>query len=138
MQLVSATEVMSCLIFCLLPWKGTQLEKFLPGLSTLLHFPADVDCSPLPALKYSPRTPTSPALLIFVLPCSVTRVPSRLPDGDQAETATHAPRAGQRRNKTGRSVRRYPNSCRTPPMLCLGTDYKTDAFSLILRKNKPV
>lgn len=38
-QLVSATEVMNCLKFCLRPWKGTQWKKILLGLSTLLHFP---------------------------------------------------------------------------------------------------
>lgn len=72
--------------------------------------------------------------MVFVLPCNITFLQLWLSDQDRAEVATCTRRAGagQRRNKTGRSVLQYRNSHRTPLMLCLGTDYRTDAYSPVL------
>lgn len=38
-QLVSAAEVINCLIFCLHPWNGTQQNKISTGFVNFAAFP---------------------------------------------------------------------------------------------------
>lgn len=69
-KLGSAIEVKNCLILCVLsPARVQQQEKSPLGLSTLPHFFTNIDCSPLPTLKYSAHTfPSSAFSMVFVLP----------------------------------------------------------------------
>jgi len=86
---VSATEGRSCFILGLLAQQGTRQKEFPLRLSALLHFLTDIDCSPLPTLKYSPRTFAPSALSTAVLPCIVPVLPSPLSLGSGRSGRTH-------------------------------------------------
>lgn len=72
-KLGSAIEVKNCFILGLLSLTRVQQQEKSPlGLSTLPHFFINIDCSPLPTLKYSAHTfPSSALSMVFVLPHNI-------------------------------------------------------------------
>lgn len=137
---VSAAEVMNCLIFCLLSQRVHSRKKILIGLSTLLHFLTDIDCSPLPTLKYTQTFTSFALLMIFMLPCNRTFLQFLrlwLSDQDHTEVANGHIGLGQDREETKLGARFYNTTTVTGLHWCfaLGAVYKTDAYSLILWEN---